>query len=150
MRTVPVCALHSVDAATMISAAANMAAPNFMARKNPSIVASQRLLLTSQLIKVREFSRPVEGVKDRGEYRQAAEAFAQERLLNSISPVTKKTLENHAGAMLPFSGLFLLLSRVQLRCGNKNDYGCGMPSVGRRISRMGANRFKGKLALGIH
>jgi len=29
--------------------------------------------------------------------------------VNSISPVIKKTLENHAGAMLPFSGLFLLL-----------------------------------------
>src|SRR6516225_2665585 len=72
MRTVPVCALDSVDAATMISAAANMAAPNFMPRKNPSIVASQRLLLTSQLIKVREFSRPVEGVQDCSEHCEVA------------------------------------------------------------------------------
>src|SRR6516164_2552596 len=72
MRTVPLCALDSVDAATMISAPANMAAPNFMARKNPSIVASQRLLLTSQLIKVREFSRPVEGVNDLGDETRSA------------------------------------------------------------------------------
>ena len=64
MRTVPVvpvCALDSVDAATMISAPANMAAPNFMARKKPSIVASEPVVAYVTLMKVREFSRPVEG-----------------------------------------------------------------------------------------
>jgi hypothetical protein len=36
-------------------------------------------------------------------------AIAARAISVSISPVTKKTLENHAGAMLPLSGLFLLL-----------------------------------------
>src|SRR5262252_5647873 len=83
MRTVPVCALDSVDAATMISAPASMAAPNFMARKNPSIVASQRLLLTSQLITVREFSRPVEGVKDGGLGDETRSAISPHRAQNA-------------------------------------------------------------------
>jgi len=36
-------------------------------------------------------------------------AIAARAISVSISPVTKKTLENHAGAMLPLSGLFVLL-----------------------------------------
>jgi hypothetical protein len=77
-------------------------------------------------------------------------SYSTRAISDSISPVTKKPLENHAGPMLPFFGPFLLLhSGSARRCGNKNDYGCGIPGVGRRIFRMGAKRYKGN-ARDIH
>jgi hypothetical protein len=42
-------------------------------------------------------------------------SFCVRTISDPISPVTKKPLENHASAMLPFSGLFLLLHSVSAR-----------------------------------
>jgi len=76
------------------------------------------------------------GAADCGKRGEAAGVDAQERLVIQFPQSTKKTLENHAGAMLPFCGIVSATSlgfRLA-RCGNKNDYGCGIPGVG-RISR---------------
>jgi len=59
--TVPVCALDCVDTDTSISVPANMTAPNFMTPNKRSIVALHPAVAHVALLKVREFSRPVEG-----------------------------------------------------------------------------------------
>src|SRR5215469_988092 len=83
MRTVPVvpvCALDSVDAATIISAPAKMAAPNFMVRKKPSIVVSHQLLLLNGV----QILRPRRRVL-RGKYNSPDFAFAKSPVLESTT-----------------------------------------------------------------
>ena len=78
------------------------------------------------------------GAADRGEYRQAAGPFAQERLVIQCPQSQKRRLRITPGLCFRSPDCFRYFTRVRLRCGNKNDYGCGIPGVGRRISRVGA------------
>ena len=83
---VPVCALDSVDAATMISAPANMAAPNFMARKKPSIVAPEPVVAYVTLMKVRELTCG-RGLKDGGGQTRSFPSWSpHEEVLKGNSP----------------------------------------------------------------